>query len=99
MQDGSLPLNMILDQVSRDKGIDKDVLIEAIEAAILTALGSVPRAPGGQFDASNAPRQSFPPALPADPSSSPSRQRATRLHPTSRHCAVAVSRGARPTRP
>ncbi|MFO8073723.1 MAG: transcription termination factor NusA [Polyangia bacterium] len=37
MQDGSLPLNMILDQVSRDKGIEKDVLVEAIEAAILTA--------------------------------------------------------------
>ena len=37
MQDGSLPLNMILDQVSRDKGIDKDVLVEAVEAAILTA--------------------------------------------------------------
>jgi N utilization substance protein A len=37
MQDGILPLNMILDQVSRDKGIDKEVLIEAIEAAILTA--------------------------------------------------------------
>jgi N utilization substance protein A len=28
---------MILDQVSRDKGIDKDVLVEAVEAAILTA--------------------------------------------------------------
>ena len=37
MQDGALPLNMILDQVGRDKGIDKTVLIEAIEAAILTA--------------------------------------------------------------
>ncbi|HUT79282.1 MAG TPA: transcription termination factor NusA [Polyangia bacterium] len=37
MQDGILPLNMILDQVSRDKGIDKEILIEAIEAAILTA--------------------------------------------------------------
>ncbi len=37
MQDGALPLNMILDQVGRDKGIEKDVLIEAIEAAILTA--------------------------------------------------------------
>ncbi|MBW2276170.1 MAG: transcription termination/antitermination protein NusA [Deltaproteobacteria bacterium] len=37
MQDGSLPLNMILDQVSRDKGIDKEVLVEAVEAAILTA--------------------------------------------------------------
>jgi N utilization substance protein A len=37
MQDGALPLNMILDQVGRDKGIDKSVLIEAIEAAILTA--------------------------------------------------------------
>jgi N utilization substance protein A len=37
MQDGSLPLNMILEQVSRDKGIDKQVLVEAIEAAILTA--------------------------------------------------------------
>jgi len=28
---------MILDQVSRDKGIDKEVLVEAVEAAILTA--------------------------------------------------------------
>ncbi|MCP4199020.1 MAG: transcription termination/antitermination protein NusA [Proteobacteria bacterium] len=37
MQDGALPLNMILDQVGRDKGIEKTVLIEAIEAAILTA--------------------------------------------------------------
>jgi N utilization substance protein A len=37
MQDGSLPLNMILEQVGRDKGIDKKVLVEAIEAAILTA--------------------------------------------------------------
>ena len=37
MQDGSLPLNMILEQVGRDKGIDKQVLVEAIEAAILTA--------------------------------------------------------------
>jgi len=37
MQDGSLPLNMILEQVGRDKGIDKQVLIEAVEAAILTA--------------------------------------------------------------
>ncbi|MBW2534935.1 MAG: transcription termination factor NusA, partial [Deltaproteobacteria bacterium] len=37
MQDGAIPLNMILDQVSRDKGIEKDVLVEAIEAAILTA--------------------------------------------------------------
>jgi len=37
MQDGALPLNMILDQVGRDKGIDKEVLIEAVEAAILTA--------------------------------------------------------------
>jgi len=37
MQDGSLPLNMILEQVGRDKGIDKRVLVEAIEAAILTA--------------------------------------------------------------
>ncbi|MBN2528372.1 MAG: transcription termination/antitermination protein NusA [Deltaproteobacteria bacterium] len=37
MQDGALPLNMILDQVGRDKGIDKTVLVEAIEAAILTA--------------------------------------------------------------
>jgi len=37
MQDGILPLNMILDQVSRDKGIDKEVLVEAIETAILTA--------------------------------------------------------------
>lgn len=30
-------MNMILDQVGRDKGIDKEVLIEAVEAAILTA--------------------------------------------------------------
>lgn len=37
MQDGALPLNMILDQVGRDKGINKEVLVEAIEAAILTA--------------------------------------------------------------
>jgi len=37
MQDGALPLNMILDQVGRDKGIDKGILIEAVEAAILTA--------------------------------------------------------------
>ena len=37
MQDGALPLNMILEQVGRDKGIDKAVLIEAVEAAILTA--------------------------------------------------------------
>ena len=37
MQDGILSLHMILDQVSRDKGINKTVLIEAIEAAILTA--------------------------------------------------------------
>ena len=37
MQDGALPLNMIIDQVGRDKGIEKNVLIEAIEAAILTA--------------------------------------------------------------
>ncbi|MCP4677115.1 MAG: transcription termination/antitermination protein NusA [Deltaproteobacteria bacterium] len=37
MQDGALPLNMIIDQVGRDKGIEKKVLIEAIEAAILTA--------------------------------------------------------------
>lgn len=37
MQDGALPLNMIIDQVGRDKGIEKSVLIEAIEAAILTA--------------------------------------------------------------
>ncbi|MDJ0765033.1 MAG: transcription termination factor NusA [Myxococcota bacterium] len=37
MQDGALPLNMILDQVGRDKGIEKNVLVEAIEAAILTA--------------------------------------------------------------
>ncbi len=37
MQEGSLPLNMILDQVGRDKGIDKKVLVEAMEAAILTA--------------------------------------------------------------
>ncbi len=37
MQDGALPLNMILDQVGRDKGIEKEVLVEAIEAAILTA--------------------------------------------------------------
>ncbi len=35
--DEALPLNMILDQVSRDKGIEKAVLIEAIEASILTA--------------------------------------------------------------
>ncbi len=37
MSDAILPLNMILDQVGRDKGIDKTVLVEAIEAAILTA--------------------------------------------------------------
>jgi N utilization substance protein A len=37
MEDGALPLNMILDQVGRDKGIEKSVLIEAVEAAILTA--------------------------------------------------------------
>jgi N utilization substance protein A len=37
MQDGALPLNMILEQVGRDKGIDKGVLVEALEAAILTA--------------------------------------------------------------
>jgi N utilization substance protein A len=37
MQDEALPLNMILEQVGRDKGIEKNVLIEAIEAAILTA--------------------------------------------------------------
>ena len=37
MQDEGLPLNMILEQVGRDKGIEKGVLIEAIEAAILTA--------------------------------------------------------------
>ena len=37
MQDGSMPLNMILEQVGRDKGIDKHVLVEAVEAAILTA--------------------------------------------------------------
>ncbi|MCU0661471.1 MAG: transcription termination factor NusA [Myxococcota bacterium] len=37
MQDGALPLNMILEQVGRDKGIDKSVLVEAVEAAILTA--------------------------------------------------------------
>ena len=37
MEDGALPLNMILDQVGRDKGIDKSVLVDAIEAAILTA--------------------------------------------------------------
>ncbi len=37
MQDGALPLNMILDQVGRDKGIEKAVLVEAVEAAILTA--------------------------------------------------------------
>jgi N utilization substance protein A len=37
MQDEALPLNMIIEQVGRDKGIDKNVLIEAIEAAILTA--------------------------------------------------------------
>ncbi|MDD5308402.1 MAG: transcription termination factor NusA [Deltaproteobacteria bacterium] len=36
-QDGAIPLNMILEQVSRDKGIDKAVLVEAVEAAILTA--------------------------------------------------------------
>jgi transcription termination/antitermination protein NusA len=36
-QDGAIPLNMILEQVSRDKGIDKTVLVEAVEAAILTA--------------------------------------------------------------
>ena len=37
MQEEGLPLNMILEQVGRDKGIEKGVLIEAIEAAILTA--------------------------------------------------------------
>ena len=37
MQDEALPLNMILEQVGRDKGIEKQVLIEAIEAAILSA--------------------------------------------------------------
>jgi N utilization substance protein A len=37
MQEASLPLSMILDQVGRDKGIDKQILIEAMEAAILTA--------------------------------------------------------------
>jgi transcription termination/antitermination protein NusA len=37
MLDNALPLNMILEQVSRDKGIDTKILIDAIEAAILTA--------------------------------------------------------------
>jgi N utilization substance protein A len=37
MTDEALPLNMILEQVGRDKGIEKQVLIEAIEAAILSA--------------------------------------------------------------
>ncbi|MBN2801912.1 MAG: transcription termination/antitermination protein NusA [Deltaproteobacteria bacterium] len=37
MQEASLPLGMILEQVGRDKGIDKKILIEAVEAAILTA--------------------------------------------------------------
>jgi len=41
MLDEALPLNMIIEQVGRDKGIEKDVLIEAIEAAILTAAKKV----------------------------------------------------------
>lgn len=34
-------LNMILDQVAKDKGISKDILVEALEAAMLTAARKV----------------------------------------------------------
>jgi len=37
MQQGNMTLSMIIDQVSRDKGIDRKILIETLEAAILTA--------------------------------------------------------------
>jgi len=37
MQQGNLTLSMIIEQVSRDKGIDRKVLVETLEAAILTA--------------------------------------------------------------
>ena len=34
-------LNTVLSQVSKDKGIDKNILVEAIEASILTAAKKV----------------------------------------------------------
>ena len=32
-----LDLNRVIEQVGKDKGIDKEILVEAIEAAMLTA--------------------------------------------------------------
>ena len=37
MQDGTLSLQHIIDQVSREKGIDAKILVETMEQAILTA--------------------------------------------------------------
>ena len=37
MQEGTASLSNIIDQVSREKGIDKKILVETMEQAILTA--------------------------------------------------------------
>ena len=37
MQEGTLSLQHIIDQVSREKGIDPKILVETMEQAILTA--------------------------------------------------------------
>src|SRR3972149_4338140 len=37
MQEGTVSLNNIIDQVSREKGIDRKILVETMEQAILTA--------------------------------------------------------------
>jgi hypothetical protein len=37
MQEGTLSLQSIIDQVSREKGIDPKILVETMEQAILTA--------------------------------------------------------------
>ena len=37
MQEGTVSLSHIIDQVSREKGIDPKILVETMEQAILTA--------------------------------------------------------------
>ena len=37
MQQSNVTLSMIIDQVGRDKGIDRKILVQTLEAAILTA--------------------------------------------------------------
>ena len=37
MQQQNVTLSMVIDQVGKDKGIDRKILVETLEAAILTA--------------------------------------------------------------